>query len=92
MSTTHRDLEIEIPDDIVSSIPFVPITKDRYNLATLDDTQCNRSASTQQITTIVKETQTTAFGFSDDFTLDSPHNFNESPSTDNKVTKNLQKR
>ena len=73
MSTSPRDQETEeIPDDIEASLPIVPQTKTQSNLINLTDSNINQFSPTEPITTIMKETETTAFGFSDDFTLDTP--------------------
>ena len=73
MSTSPRDQETEeIPDDVEASLPIVPQTKTQSNLINLTDSNINQFSPTEPITTIMKETETTAFGFSDDFTLDTP--------------------
>ena len=36
MVTSARELEIEIPDDIDTSLPIVPISKDHNNLNDID--------------------------------------------------------
>ena len=73
MATSPRDQEAEeIPDDIETSLPLLPETKAQSNLANLTESNTNQFSPTEPITTIMKETETTAFGFSDDFTLDTP--------------------
>ena len=71
MVTSARELEIEIPDDIDTSLPIVPISKDHNNLNDIDrSVEINKFSRTVQMTTIVKETQESTFRFSDDFMLD----------------------
>ena len=71
MVTSARELEIEIPDDIDTSLPMVPISKDRNNLNDLDGSvEISKFSPANQMTTIVKETQESTFRFSDDFMLD----------------------
>ena len=93
MDAQPCDLENDIPDDIDNSLPTLPKSRGHNNLTTIDDPERNVFSTENPLTTIIKETEASAFGFSDDFTLETPHILedNQNANINSEKVENLKK-